>query len=298
MNIKLSTIAMSLAVFSFANFCNAQQDNENSHQQHDQHSETAAPENLKHQMMILQEKMAKLEAILSRDQQGKKMMMDGMKMKKMGMNGKMGMGGMSGMKDDMSTTQMDMGSDTQMSDSEMKSGMDMKMMKGMKGGKMGMMGMEKMKMMGMKKMKMMGTMKDSSAMPSALPGFPGASHIYHIGSTDFFLDHMEHINLSVEQQKQLGQLREKSTLSQASLDRKIEEEEQELWKLTATDTPDIQAIEMRIRAIEKLKGDQRVAYIRAVGDAAKALTSVQIQTLTGEATGETGTDSQQSNHNH
>ena len=55
-----------------------------------------------------------------------------------------------------------------------------------------------MKMMGsmsatpMAKKKGMGGMK----MSSALPGFPGSSHLYHIGSTGFFLDHPTHITLT------------------------------------------------------------------------------------------------------
>ncbi|MBX9737491.1 MAG: hypothetical protein K2X32_11250, partial [Phycisphaerales bacterium] len=50
-----------------------------------------------------------------------------------------------------------------------------------------------MKMMGMGSMPMGGAGSPAAmAMPSALPGFPGASHIYHIGATGFFLDHPEH----------------------------------------------------------------------------------------------------------
>ena len=36
-------------------------------------------------------------------------------------------------------------------------------------------------------------LSDGMSMPSALPGFPGQSHLYHIGATGFFLDHPEHI---------------------------------------------------------------------------------------------------------
>ena len=34
------------------------------------------------------------------------------------------------------------------------------------------------------------------AMPSALPGFPGASHLYHVGASGFFLDHADKIGLN------------------------------------------------------------------------------------------------------
>src|SRR5581483_2029194 len=39
---------------------------------------------------------------------------------------------------------------------------------------------------------------------SALPGFPGASHLYHIGATGFFLDRTDHIALSTDQQVALN----------------------------------------------------------------------------------------------
>jgi len=150
-------------------------------------------------------------------------------------------------------------------------------MSDMKMGGMGMMG-KGMGMMGM--MKGMGAMSGMS-MQSALPGFPGASHLYHIGATGLFLDHGEHIQLSTEQQAKLNQVKEKASLEQATADRKIEEAEQQLWELTAADQPDAKSIEAKIHEIEKLGGDQRLAFIRAVGEAATVLTHEQHQTLTG-----------------
>lgn len=163
--------------------------------------------------------------------------------------------------------------------------MDMnKMMAGMggggAGGGMGMDGM--MKMMGMGSMPMGGAGSPAAmAMPSALPGFPGASHIYHIGATGFFLDHAEHITLTLEQQTSLSQKKEQVLLQQAEFKRKTEQAEQELWVLTATDQPDAAAIDKKVQEIAKLQGDQRVAFIRAVGEAAKVLTDDQRKQLTG-----------------
>jgi len=163
-------------------------------------------------------------------------------------------------------------------------------MSGMNMGDMGNMGM--MKGMGMmnKGMEMMGMTKGMSgmSMPSALPGFPGASHLYHIGATGFFLDHGEHVKLSTDQQSKLNQIKEKTSLEQATADRKVEEAEQQLWELTASDQPDAKAIEAKIREIEKLRGDQRMAFIRSVGDAAKVLTEEQRRVLTGLAEPQTG----------
>jgi Spy/CpxP family protein refolding chaperone len=138
------------------------------------------------------------------------------------------------------------------------------------------MGMER--MMGMGKM---GQMPMPGMLVSALPGFPGASHIYHVGATGFFLDHPEHITLSTEQQTRLGQIREKAMMDQASDQRKIEQAEQELWDLTASDTPDAAKIEAKVREVEKLRGDQRLSFIRAVGSAAAVLTDEQRKQLTG-----------------
>lgn len=51
--------------------------------------------------------------------------------------------------------------------------------------------------------------------------------------------------------------------------------------LTAADQPDAAQIEAKIRALEKLRGDERLAFIRAVGEATKLLTNEQRQSLTG-----------------
>jgi hypothetical protein len=150
---------------------------------------------------------------------------------------------------------------------------------------MGMMDMDKMemaKMMGM--MGGMGGKCDSSmAMPSALPGFPGASHLYHIGATGFFLDHQQHIALSTEQQMMLNQLNQQAALDKASASRSVEEAEQDLWMLTAADQPDNTQIEAKVAEIEKLKGDARLRFIAAIGEAAKILNDEQRKALTGFA---------------
>ncbi len=154
----------------------------------------------------------------------------------------------------------------------------MPMMEGM----MGAGGMMEM-MMGGRGMQMMGGMgpMGQAAMTSALPGFPGASHIYHIGSTGFFLDHPEHITLTLEQQARLNPLKEAAILEQSTFDRRIGQAEQELWVLTGSDTPDSAKIEAKVREIEKLRADQRLAFIRAVGSAATVLTDEQRKQLTG-----------------
>ena len=158
-------------------------------------------------------------------------------------------------------------------------------MGGMGGKKMAMPMMDDdMDMMGMMGMGSMGGGKGKKMkMAAALPGFPGMSHLYHIGATDFFLDHPEHITLSVEQTTKLGQTKQKATTAKASAQRKVEEAEQQLWELTGADAPDAAQIEAKLREAEKLRGDQRMGFIRAVGEAAQALTDDQRKILLGQA---------------
>jgi hypothetical protein len=118
---------------------------------------------------------------------------------------------------------------------------------------------------------------------SVLPGFPGASHLYHIGATGFFLDHPQHIALSTEQSAGLNQAKERALLATSTTDRAIKQAEQELWTLTALDQPDATKIEIKIREIGKLTGDERLAFIRSVGEASKILTDEQRRILTGFA---------------
>ena len=173
-------------------------------------------------------------------------------------------------------------------------GMDNMMggMGGMSGGSGGMAGMsgsgggmmDDMDMMGMMGMGSMGGTKGQKMkMTAALPGFPGASHVYHIGATDFFLDHPEHITLSTEQQVKLNAAKQKAVTDKANAQRKIDEAEQQLWELTAADQPDAAKIDAKVREIEKLRGDQRLAFIRSVGEAAKVLTDDQRKILLGHA---------------
>jgi Spy/CpxP family protein refolding chaperone len=127
-------------------------------------------------------------------------------------------------------------------------------------------------------------------MSSALPGFPGASHLYHIGATGFFLDHPEHITLTTEQQMSLNKIKEQAVLAKNSSDREMADAEQELWQLTSSDQPDAVKIEGKVREIEKKRADARLAFIRSVGEAAKVLTDEQRKVLVGQmpASGQAG----------
>ena len=217
----------------------------------------------------------------------------------------MKMGGMMGMMDKMMgmmDKMMPMGGGAMPAAAPMPAGgggmgmMDMDMMKmgGMGGGAMpaapmaggdgmGMMAMDKMEMAGMMGMGGMPAAAPGAMPQSALPGFPGASHLYHIGSTGFFLDHPQHIALTTQQTAGLNQAKEQALLAKSTADRAIEQAEQELWALTAADQPDAVKIESKLAEIGKLTADERLAFIRAVGEASKLLTDPQRQSLTGFA---------------
>lgn len=126
-----------------------------------------------------------------------------------------------------------------------------------------------------------GSKGDLKGASSTIPGQPGASHLYHVGSTGFFLDHPKHITLTPAQQTALNTIKEKSLLDQSDFDRRVEKAEQELWQLTAADSPDAGKIEAKVREVEKLRGDQRLAFLRAVGEAAKVLSDDQRAALLG-----------------
>jgi len=123
----------------------------------------------------------------------------------------------------------------------------------------------------------------ASGMPrsmSSLPGVPGASHVYHIGSTGFFLDQPQ-LNLTTTQQTALNRIKERALLERADAERRIEQAEQELWALTGADQPDAAKVQAKLQEIEQLRTNQRIGFIRAVGEATKQLTPEQQNALLG-----------------
>ena len=118
---------------------------------------------------------------------------------------------------------------------------------------------------------------------SALPGHPGGSHLYHIGAfSDFFLDHSAYIRLSDQQKVLLNGIKEQALLARREWFRKLDRAEEQLWELTSSDQPDAAQVEAKVRELERLRGDQRLSAINAVGGAVKALNSEQIEKLIGE----------------
>ena len=130
-----------------------------------------------------------------------------------------------------------------------------------------------------------GSTVGASPPPVELPGFSGATHLYHLGATDFFLDYKNGLQLTTEQVSRLMLLRQTAHSSGVTTQRAIGDAELETWQLTGADRPDIGLIEAKVREIEKLRADQRVGFIRAVGAAAVVLTEAQRSALVGHGSG-------------
>ncbi|WP_339501178.1 hypothetical protein, partial [Pseudomonas canadensis] len=108
-------------------------------------------------------------------------------------------------------------------------------------------------------------------MQTSLPGFAGASHIYHVGATGFYLDYADKLGLSTQQRTSLNDLKQRALVDQSNQQRKIDEAEQALWLLTAADQPDAGSVEAKIREIET----QIAATRQSLGDQERALSGVR-----------------------
>lgn len=120
-------------------------------------------------------------------------------------------------------------------------------------------------------------MPGTSSPSSAMAGPAGVSHLRNKGSTGFFLNHPQHITLTADQNFGLTLLKEKARLDQALERRKIDRSEQELYNVTDADQFDNLKIPAKVTENGKLRGEQRVSFIRAVGEASNILTHDQHQ---------------------
>ena len=124
-------------------------------------------------------------------------------------------------------------------------------------------------------------MAGMSSSTSAMPGELGASHLYHIGSVGFFLNHPQHITLTEDQKMTLNRFQDKAMLDREAAQGRIDQAEQELYNLTGAAQPGNSKIQAKVTAIEKLRADQRMNFIRAVGEATTVLSPEQRQVLLG-----------------
>lgn len=125
-----------------------------------------------------------------------------------------------------------------------------------------------------------GPMPSDPTRAGALPAAIGAPHIYHVGAETFFLSQAAPLALTPEQQQKLTSLRETAAVAFRTGQRKIDQSEQDLWVLTASEAPDISKIQAKAADIASLSAQQRVAFIRTVGEAVGVLSDAQRKAVT------------------
>lgn len=91
------------------------------------------------------------------------------------------------------------------------------------------------------------------------------------------------VMLTAQQKMAPDAIMQKALFEQADRERQIADAEQEVRLLTSADQPDAVKVEAKIRSVEKIRGDGRLALIKAVGEAAKGLTDQQRRVLAGMA---------------
>ncbi len=196
-------------------------------------------------------------------------------------------------------------STTLQKNSSMQSSKKMDMGKGMgmdKGMKMdmsapiSMQGMQKDKMMmgkckgmmckmGMKNMSMMGQPPKDQApgttnTETSLPGYVNVPHLYHIGESEFFLDHSAHLGLTQNQIDQLKDIESQWQSQKNTIITERDSHEQRLWEFTAMGKPDYKVIQETVMAIESINSKLRLTFIKQIGQAVTVLTVQQVSKLT------------------
>lgn len=125
---------------------------------------------------------------------------------------------------------------------------------------------------------------DHDNMKAALPARSsmeesGPPALLHIGAQGFFIDRPQTFTPRADQAKTLADIKERTAMDMMAAGKKIQEAEQQLWKLTANERPNLVEIEAKTREVEKLRADQRILFIRAVAEATDLLTAEQKENL-------------------
>ena len=114
-----------------------------------------------------------------------------------------------------------------------------------------------------------------SPAPMVLSGFPGAAHLYHVGSSDFFLNYSESINLTTEQKAAITIIKAGSSLESSEGRLQMDQAEGGLMTLLAAEPQDPRQIQSKLTEIAQLRADQRFRFIARVGEAAQQLSETQ-----------------------
>jgi hypothetical protein len=115
--------------------------------------------------------------------------------------------------------------------------------------------------------------KTAKAMPESTTA--EAPHLLHVGAKDFFLDQSRHLRLTPEQKVNLENIKSDEMQRKVTSQKKIDMEQQELWQLTSAEQPNSAQIDSKVQEIAMLNGDQQIAFIHSVSEAAAVLNDEQ-----------------------
>lgn len=116
-------------------------------------------------------------------------------------------------------------------------------------------------------------------------GGPGAlpkkSHLLHLGVAEFYLNHKAHLALTSDQQARLKASRAEARAQWLEDEERIQALEVRLWELTGAEPTSLEGVAAVVLEIAGRRADQRLAYVRAVSEAAGLLTAQQRKRLLG-----------------
>ncbi|UPT75459.1 MAG: periplasmic heavy metal sensor [Elusimicrobiota bacterium] len=127
-----------------------------------------------------------------------------------------------------------------------------------------------------------GMASDMGSGPGAmavLPAFQGTPHLYHVGSSDLFLDYSAKVGLTSEQKIALMRIKKDTVLQISERQRQIDQAEKELLTLAASAQPDDAQIQSKLAESALIRADLRLYFIRQVGEAARMLSDGQRRRL-------------------
>ena len=102
-----------------------------------------------------------------------------------------------------------------------------------------------------------------------------APHLLHVGATDFFLDHQQHLGITPDQKALLETIKRDASNQKTNSEGEIDKAEEQLWQLTSADQPNGMDIDSKVQEVAQLRAAEQVAFIHSVSAASNVLTSEQ-----------------------
>lgn len=125
---------------------------------------------------------------------------------------------------------------------------------------------------------MMGKPKTMTQADSSVGVDPPSStgHVLHLGERDFYLDRRRELALTEAQVRQLTAHRSHWLTEREQREAAIDSAETRLWQLTQAVAPNPDQVAAAVRDVERLRSEQRLAFIESVSAAVSTLTPAQI----------------------